>query len=50
MDTTVVTLIPALIAPLAGACAAFPRQGRYAVSPSTAALLARTVTTARLRP
>ena len=47
MDTTVVTLIPALLAPLAGACAAFPRQGRYAVSPTTAALLARAVPTPR---
>ncbi|WP_165617707.1 hypothetical protein [Klenkia soli] len=50
MDTTVVTLIPALLAPLAGACAAFPRQGRYAVSPTTAALLARAVPTPRARP
>lgn len=49
MDTTVVTLIPALLAPLAGACAAFPRQGRYAVSPTTAALLARAVPTPRPR-
>ena len=47
MDTTVVTLIPALLAPPAAACPAFPRQGRYTVSASTAALLARSVQAAR---
>ncbi|GAA4304242.1 hypothetical protein GCM10023162_06840 [Klenkia terrae] len=49
MDTTVVTLIPALLAPLAGVCAAFPGQGRCTVSPTLAALLAGADPTPRTR-
>lgn len=50
MDTTVVTLIPALLAPLAGAVPAFPVHGRASTSSITAALLSRTVTAAARRP
>ncbi|MEI4273204.1 hypothetical protein TEK04_15870 [Klenkia sp. LSe6-5] len=49
MDTTAVTLIPALLAPPAGACAAFPAHGRTAVSALTAGLLVRAVPTPRAR-
>ncbi|SCX40056.1 hypothetical protein SAMN03159343_0870 [Klenkia marina] len=45
MDTTVVTLIPALLAPLAAAVPAFPAHGRVATSGTTAALMSRTVPT-----
>jgi len=43
MDTTVVTLIPALVAPLAATVPGFPATGRVTVSGTTAALLARAV-------
>ena len=47
MDTTVVTLIPALLAPLAAAVPAFPGHGRVPLSATSAGLLARTVPTVR---
>jgi hypothetical protein len=47
MDTTVVTLIPALLAPLAAAVPAFPVHGRVPMSATSAGLLARTVPTVR---
>jgi hypothetical protein len=49
MDTTVVTLIPALLAPLAAAVPAFPLPGRTPTSAVSAALLARAVATQRVR-
>lgn len=49
MDTTVVTLIPALLAPLAAAVPGFPVHGRIAMSTTTAPLLGRAVQTRRPR-